>query len=414
MVHDGVSTTSDSPNVSLAGERDGDEPRHRKSKMIRILFMTSGDGNCVNAQSLNAREVAQRLDPNRFQLTFFSNGEPDSRLGDRPNTRFVKLPSRMQTLTVLWQMLCGHDLIAYLDLSPASNLYVQLPRILRRAKTVLHVEAVSFGHQLSPVMARYWKNIVRRVDVRTGITPFVVEDTERADNVRLHATLPVGVDTSRFAAEPEFRGDRINVVFVGSFTRRKRPDVVLEAADRFPQVQFHLVGEGQGDFYAQQLYEQLRRREGTNTLLHGALSQLKLSQLLQQCDVLLLPSRAEGLPKVTLEAAASCVPSIVFKDYHTPSVVDGKTGFQVTSDEQLFQRLDQLINDRALREGMGASGRQLAERYDWDVVALEWQRLYAAVAMGQQMESSHPDEQQPASSSATDARHRLAENTLPT
>ena len=43
----------------------------KRKSAIKILFNVFADGDNVNAQSLNAREIALRLSPGRYQSTFF-------------------------------------------------------------------------------------------------------------------------------------------------------------------------------------------------------------------------------------------------------------------------------------------------------------------------------------------------------
>src|ERR1700752_4939445 len=110
---------------------------------VRMLFMLGViDTTNTNAQSLNAREIVLRLDPERFESTLWYEYEPDPRLVGRAGIRLLKLPSRGKTWRILREMLSGYDVIAYMDFSPASYLFLHLPRIVRsRATTVYHIEA---------------------------------------------------------------------------------------------------------------------------------------------------------------------------------------------------------------------------------------------------------------------------------
>jgi glycosyltransferase involved in cell wall biosynthesis len=101
---------------------------------------------------------------------------------------------------------------------------------------------------------------------------------------------------------------------------------------------------------------------------------------MQTSDIFLLPSRLEGIPKVTLEAAATGLPCIVFRDYETPSVVDNVTGFQVGSLTEMMDALGKLIEDRSLRERMGTAARLHMEKFDWDVISRQWQNAYLEIA----------------------------------
>jgi glycosyltransferase involved in cell wall biosynthesis len=73
----------------------------------------------------------------------------------------------------------------------------------------------------------------------------------------------------------------------------------------------------------------------------------------------------------------------VFRDYETPSVIDGVTGFQVETVEEMMQALEKLIADSCLRERMGTAARKHIEKFDWDPVSKQWQSAYLEIAANQ-------------------------------
>jgi glycosyltransferase involved in cell wall biosynthesis len=88
----------------------------------------------------------------------------------------------------------------------------------------------------------------------------------------------------------------------------------------------------------------------------------------------------EGNPKVSLEAAATGLPCVIFRDYEAPSVLDGVTGFQVGTVEEMMQALGKLIQDPSLRNQMGRNARDHVEKFSWDVVSQQWQNAYLEIA----------------------------------
>src|SRR5262249_55316221 len=87
---------------------------------IRILFNTWGNAENVNSQSLTAREIARRLNPDRFASTFFLGAEhqPDAKLSQLPKVHFVRLPARFGSLRIASEMLWGaHDILFYPSLN---------------------------------------------------------------------------------------------------------------------------------------------------------------------------------------------------------------------------------------------------------------------------------------------------------
>src|SRR6266849_3118784 len=144
---------------------------------VRVLFLPVVDADNTNAQSLNVREIVLRLDPEHFQCTLWYERVPDPRLQNRPGIRLLQLPSHVQTRRILREMLGAHDIIAYMDYSPASYLFLHLPRVARRAKAVFHAEATP-AQIVNPsrTLRFLYRGTYPRCDVYTGITEFIAQN----------------------------------------------------------------------------------------------------------------------------------------------------------------------------------------------------------------------------------------------
>jgi glycosyltransferase involved in cell wall biosynthesis len=348
---------------------------------VRVLFLPGVDAGNTNAQSLNVREIAMRLDPERFHSTLWYEHEPDPRLVSLAGVRLIKLPARGKTLRILKEMLAGYDIVAYIDFSPASYLFLHLPRRMRRrTKSVFHAEAPS-TQIVNPSRAlRFlYEGIFPNCDFSTGITDFVARDVHSASKKKVSHILSVGVDTSLFSPPSARTNPAPVVLFAGTLIERKGPQFVLDAAARFPNATFRLVGASREGF-EDVLRQRIKQSALNNVILDGPKTQSQMLDIMRNSDIFLLPSRLEGIPKVTLEAAATGLPCIVFRDYETPSVLDGLTGFQVATLEDMMQALGKLIADRSLRERMGAAARKHMEKFDWNVVSRQWQSAYLEIA----------------------------------
>lgn len=347
---------------------------------VRVLFLPLVDANNVNAQSLNVREIALRLDPQRFHSTLWFEHEPDPRLLYHSAIRLEKLPRRGKTLRILGQMISGCDLIGYMDFSPASYLFLRLPKRLRHgAKAVLHAEGISQLLNPSRMFRFLYEGVYERCDIYTGITQFVAEDLYRKFGKRTSYILPVGVDTNLFKP-PAARTNSIPVVlFAGAVVARKGPQIVIDAAAQFPKAMFRIVGGARNGF-GEELHRRIVELGLQNVSLEGPRTQSQLLEIMQNSDIFLLPSRLEGMPKVSLEAAATGLPCVVFSNYQTPSVVNGVTGFQVGTQEEMMDAVGKLLEDRSLRDRMGKHAREHVMRFDWDIVSQHWQNAYLAMA----------------------------------
>ncbi len=350
-----------------------------EGRVCRILFNVIADDDNYNAQSLNAREISLRLDPAKFQSSLFFTTKPDPRLL-KPGIRMVKLPPHRKTLKILREMLRAHDFIVYIDLSPASYLYLHLPRFLRRStQSVLCIEG-SRGNMdgASETLRRYANYVRKHADIIVAISEFLAWDLNDAHGLKPNCIIPVGVDTKLFSPLAAQDHATTTILFVGHLIERKGPQLVLEAARSFPEVRFRIIGYARDDF-GRNLKRLSHPAKPANVSIEAHVAQVQLAAIMQQSDILLLPSRIEGVPKVTLEAAASGLPSVIFDDYQTPSVVDGVTGFQVKTFTEMVDRLRLLISDRALRLSMSAAAIEHAKRFEWDGIASLWAALFRGV-----------------------------------
>ena len=345
----------------------------------RILFNVIADEDNYNAQSLNAREIALRLDPAKFQSTMFFSTKPDPRLMRR-GIRLVKLPSRQKTWVIFRELLGAHDFVVYIDFSPASYLYLHLPRWTRRStKTVFCIEG-SRGNMdgASKTLRRHANYVSRHAQIIVAISDFLAWDLDDARGLKSNFIIPVGVDTKLFSPPPIRGRATTTVLFVGHLIERKGPQLVLETARSFPEIRFRIVGLARDEF-GRNLKRLSHPTMPANVSIEQPVPQEQLAKIMQQSDIFLLPSRIEGVPKVTLEAAATGLPCVVFDDYQTPSIVDGVTGFQVKTLDQMIDRLRILISDPSLREAMGAAAVKHAKLFDWDDIGRLWSDLFLRV-----------------------------------
>ncbi|MBI1173627.1 glycosyltransferase [bacterium] len=176
-------------------------------------------------------------------------------------------------------------------------------------------------------------------------------------------------------ARPAFSG---HVAFVGRLAPVKGVPLLLEAfatlRARHPEARLTVAGDGE----ARSRLEARAKALGLEGAVHfaGYLDEPAVARLLDEADMLVLPSFAEGLPVVLMEALASRIPVIATQVAGVPELVqDGISGFIVPPGdvEALTERLDRLLSDPALCRAMGEAGRAKVEA-EFDV-AREVERL---------------------------------------
>lgn len=203
-----------------------------------------------------------------------------------------------------------------------------------------------------------------------AISPFL-ERMTALDHPGKVGTLPLGIDDRIFHARGRSRRERPVVMAVGGVREHKRPGMMLDLAARFAAADFVWYGEGE---LRAELSAEAARRGLSNLRFAGALAPAELAENYRRADVLVIPSRAEGVPKVSQEAAACGVAQVLFGFYEAPSVVDGVNGFVVWDDAAMAARIGELIDDEALRQRMGNAGVEMARDWSWRVVAPRWRQ----------------------------------------
>lgn len=350
--------------------------------LIRILVDSFADEDAFNAQMTSARDIMSRLDPTRFHVSTFSLGKPDSKLVQRPATRLIQLPQRRQTLTILREFIWGkHDILFYVKASPASRLYLSLrPKRFDKRIVIGTVESQSDLHNeptIKPEQIRIWERTILRSDFLFSNSFSVKASLEREYGLPSEV-VSTGVDTRFFTpAWDRPANPQVRVLFVGSLRPFKGPQVLVQAASRFPAARFVIVGDG---VMAAELEARVRREGLANVQFARGLSTTALCEQYRQADIFLFPSRWEGSPKVILEAAACGLPVIARKDYQPETVVDGQTGYLGASDDELLDRLGQLIASPELRRSMGRASRTHIERFDWDLITRRWEEIFLRLA----------------------------------
>jgi glycosyltransferase involved in cell wall biosynthesis len=351
-------------------------------KPIRILVDSFADAGLPNAQMGNAREIIARLDPDLFHVSVFNLATPDARIAARRNTRLVPLPERRQTPRILREFLAGqHQILFYLKASPASRWYLSMRNRWRdRRITVGTIESQSDVRNeptVTPEGVKLWEQTILRCDYLYSNSKAVQASLER--EYRLSSRIiPTGVDTNFF--KPDWNRPpnlRLRVLFAGSLRPFKQPQLLLDAASRFPEVNFRIAGEGP---LREELTHRIANEHLPNVELLGLLAAQQLQDEYQRADIFLFPSKWEGSPKVILEASACGLPVIVRKNYAPETVIHGVTGYQAASDDEIFSFLAALIANTGLRVQLGRAARRHSERYDWNLIVQQWSEEFIRLA----------------------------------
>jgi glycosyltransferase involved in cell wall biosynthesis len=204
-----------------------------------------------------------------------------------------------------------------------------------------------------------------------AISPFLarVAKTLYGDKV---SYLPIGLEENIFHNRGRREPDRCRVVGCGTVKGSKNPEIFLRLAGRYKDANFVWFGEGE---LRQSLTQEAIRMGLNNLQFPGALPPKSLAKEFRRSSIFVLPSHAEGVPKVTQEAAACGLPVVLHGFYEAPTVIHRTNGLVAWSDEDLIEHVGALTEDPETRSAMGQRGAEMAKQWSWDPIAPEWENL---------------------------------------
>ena len=179
-----------------------------------------------------------------------------------------------------------------------------------------------------------------------------------------------GVDLDQFSPRGPREAGELRILTVGRVDAMKGTVVLLQALQRLAErgLRPTLTVVGDGPSKAKAIAMAQRLGVADQVSWEGAVGQDRIRDYYAGCDVFCLPSFAEGIPIVLMEAMAMEVPVVANAITGIVELVDnGVSGFLVRPGrvDELTEQLAKLLEDPALRRSMGRAGRaRVQAEYD--------------------------------------------------
>lgn len=282
-----------------------------------------------------------------------------------------------------------------------ANILIHIyPTIRSRAAYTAHVgeEDVRFGLSKEGLVSYLLSifspdlHLMRRTATSSVLNERLAEELPLKDI----ETIPNGVDVTEYTPEnsdlvdlkSEFGIETPFVLFVGTITPRKGPDILLDAINTLEENgtigEFSFVFAGNQEIEKEFAAELGERAENLATKIHfpGFVSLEELKALYASCDIFALPSHEEGWGMVITEAMASKSPIVATNVSGIPEqVYEGKNGYLVEPGDTsgLADKIQMLIDDEVRRRQMGGKSRELAiELFSWESIAERYLSMYSS------------------------------------
>ncbi len=229
---------------------------------------------------------------------------------------------------------------------------------------------------------KFWiKKIERRVIERASrvvaVSSYTGQRTAEAFRVERVHTIYNGVATSgRWKARALDTNRPFRILYVGNWSRRKGADLLGPIMEMLgPGYELSYTADANGASKGARL--------PANCRCVGRLTSKQVTLAYLAADVLLFPSRLEGLPLSVIEAMATGLPVVSVARSSLPEVVvDGETGFLIAVDDVagLANAVRRISKDATLLETMSRGARRRAEEmFSIDRMVEQYDNLYRQV-----------------------------------
>jgi len=251
-------------------------------------------------------------------------------------------------------------------------------------------------------------HLLSRFDAILTISPLLAEDY-RTHGFRNVACIPHFVaipqlqhgrdDAGRHALRQELSipSDATVLLFIGAIIRRKGVDLLAESFARLAQRQHDLwliaVGPSgkkeaasHEEVFVQDLKERIDGAHASSRVVWTGTVRDKnvLARYYSAADIFVLPTRAEGLANVLIEASSAGIPVVAtdLPGITDVPVADGETGFLTPLEDvdALTQAIERLVTDPSMRAKMGKAARERSKRFGFEDYHRDLKAFYLKVA----------------------------------
>lgn len=330
----------------------------RKIKLFLGAYIDS-----INAQDINCFNIAKYIDKSLFEvhaLVFNEKVEIPGIICHKVHTN--RLLKNIDKFKIMWRT--DIDLYYLPRVEKVDILFAKM----KNKKIISSVEI-----QTVYTKKLYYKFFNKYITDYFCISNFLNKKNKKHWN-KIVDVLYLGVDTS---LEVIKRKAIKNVVFIGSITKRKRPQLFLKLAKEFADLHFIMIGDGN-------LLQSIKKEAAINNINNieflGKVANSDVLDKLKRCDLLVMTSRQEGLPKVVLEAASKSVPTIYISQfYQIDYIINGINGFEAKDIEEVKQIICKLLYDEKLYQNICKNAYATSIKYSWGNLIKQYESFFVEV-----------------------------------
>lgn len=188
-------------------------------------------------------------------------------------------------------------------------------------------------------------------------------------------SIPNGVDLKKFTTNKNNLFSKLEepiILTVGALGKDKRQDLAIKSVSKMKKGSLVIIGKGREKDNLNKLGKKLLKHR----FLIAEYPHEKITEVYQSADIFTYPtSSAESFGIVLVEAMASGLPVVATDDPIRKEIV-GNAGMFV--DPNNIDEYSASL-EKALNSNWGNEPRKQAEKYSWDKIALQYEKLFESI-----------------------------------
>ena len=342
------------------------------------------------------KELAERTQALGYNVLVLTSDKTESRLKEKPMKNLMirylqsfelfhtplipALP--LELLKEADRNTIVHVHFAFAYISEMSIIFSKLK--FAKIVTHLHIDPMASGRMgfLLSFFKKIWRCVLPFSDAIICPTSDYVDifSSEYGIDRKRCFVIPSGIDLADYKRKATISKSINEVLFVGRLAKQKNLAVLLRAFalvnKNAPDMRLNIVGSGEDERI---LRKMIIEEKINNVILHGRVSDERLSELYLNSDLFVLPSISESFGIVLIEAMAYGIP-IIASDI--PGIRNSLSGCGLLvnpSPEDFATAILKLKDDKIARQELVEKYQTVLKNYDWNLNIKRIVKVYKKV-----------------------------------
>ena len=237
------------------------------------------------------------------------------------------------------------------------------------------------------IFTYFAKYSINNADSIRSISEFTEKQVKEFGYSGLFVRFPAWINIDTYLNTDENRSykDTFKIIFVGSVTDRKNPDLIVKALEPIDKnLSLEIIGSTPNSKYLEKLQNSINNSKHSERIkMTPFIDSQELISKYSTANLFILPSKSEGLGRVIIEAQSTACPVLISSDTGmTDLVIENETGFIFENNNEidLTEKLKFIIENYEHATQTGANARLFVkENFSTENFEFGYKKLFDTV-----------------------------------